>query len=513
VPTRIVSPDPRPSIVPTAADPAAIPGASPGQGLSRLAIVTFIVLASMNLMDYMDRNVLSAVLPQVQDSLRIKDEQAGKLATAFLLTYSLVGPVMGYAADRYRRTWLLALGVGVWALATMGSGLATDYDHLWYARCLLGVGEATYGVIAPTMLMDLFSRQSRSRVMSAFYVAMPVGSALGMVIGGAMAPWPAAARVEFLLHWFGSGLGQTLASFEGWQLAFFLVGLPALLSVAVALFLPEPVRGASEGVDEAKLAAHQRQGPTWHDYHDLMVNSSYTYSVLGMTAYTFAIGGLLIWFPSFLFTTRGLEQQSASAALGILTASAAIMGMTSGGWLADVLARRDTRALFLVPGAAMLMAVPPLLVALFARDKTTIFVAIFAAEFLMFVNTGPCNAIIGHVVQPNMRAVALAVAIAVLHFLGDIWSPWLIGLISDRFGSPAAMSGTIGSFLAWIGAEPTTVPGRPGGRNLLAGLLIVVPAVVLSGLVLLSGARHLPREMALMQAKLRASKAAPVPTS
>lgn len=492
-----------------AAEQGEVPTTTVTKGLGRLSILTFIVLASMNLMDYMDRNVLSAVLPQVQSSLRINDEQAGKLATAFLLTYSLVGPVMGWAADRYRRTWLLALGVGIWGLATMGSGLATDYDHLWYARCMLGVGEATYGVIAPTMLMDLFSRQSRSRVLSAFYVAMPVGSALGMVIGGAMAPWPAEARSAFLLSWFGPDLGTTLASFEGWQLAFFVVGIPALLSVLVAAFLPEPVRGASEGVDETKLQAHQKSGPTAHDYQDLMVNSSYTYSVLGMTFYTFAIGGLLIWFPSFLFTTRGFEQQSSSLTLGLITASAAILGMSSGGWVADMLAKRDSRALFLVPGTAMLLAIPPLILALLARDKTIVFTAIFLAEFLMFVNTGPCNAIIGHVVQPNMRAVALALAIAVIHFLGDIWSPWLIGLISDRFGSPAAMSGTIGKMLAAVGAEPTQVPGRPGGRNLLAGLLIVVPAVALSGVVLLSGARHLPREMALMLAKLKASKAGP----
>lgn len=494
--------------MPTIADQGDIPDTVLNKTPSRLALMTFLVLASMNLMDYMDRNILSAVLPQVQNSLRINDEQAGKLATAFLLTYSLVGPMMGWAADRYRRTWLLALGVGIWGLATIGSGLATDYDHLWYARCLLGVGEATYGVIAPTMLMDIFSRQSRSRVMSAFYVAMPVGSALGMVIGGAMAPWPAAARSEFLLSWFGPDLGKTLASFEGWQLAFFVVGIPALLSVAAALFLPEPVRGASEGVEETKLQAHQRRGPTQHDYHDLMVNSSYTYAVLGMTAYTFAIGGLLIWFPSFLFTTRGFDQQSTSLTLGILTASAAILGMSSGGWLSDLLAKRDSRALFIVPGVAMLLAVPPLLVGLFARDKPIIFTAIFVAEFLMFVNTGPCNAIIGHVVQPNMRAVALAVAIAVLHFLGDIWSPWLIGLISTRFGTEAAMASTIGRLLAAVGATPTQVAGLPAPRNLLAGLLIVVPGVALSGVVLLSGARHLPREMALMQAKLRATQTA-----
>jgi len=444
------------------------------------AAVTFAVLFAMNMLDYMDRNILYAVLKQVKFDLKINDTQAGALATFFLVSYSLVSPAMGWLGDRWRRTWLLGIGVSVWSVATIASGLSRSYGEMVLARCCLGIGEATYGVIAPTILMDLFSREKRARIMSAFYVAMPIGSALGM------------------------GLGGTIATRFTWHAAFFLVGAPGLVAAFVALILPEPVRGTSEGVDEAQLKAHVKAGATKEDYIDLMVNSSYTYSVFGMAAYTFAIGGLLVWVPTFLNVTRGLDQERSTWMLGLTTLLAAITGMSLGGWVADRWSQTNPRALFIVPGVAMIASIPFILVGMFAKTPLWIFSGIFLAEMLMFVNTGPCNAVIANVVVPNMRAAAYAVAIFAIHFLGDIWSPTLMGWVADTFGQKDSMSTIFGQALEAIGAVPTQIANGPP-ENLLAGLLIVVPAVAISGIVLLSGARHLPREMALMSAKLRAT--------
>jgi MFS family permease len=455
----------------------------------RWALITFAVLFLMNLLDYMDRNVLYAVLPQVKSTLELTNSQAGRLATYFLISYSLFGVFTGYAGDRMKRTTLLALGVGIWSVATVASGLAQTYGQLVLARAFLGIGEATYGVIAPTILLDLFPRDQRARMMSGFYLAMPIGSALGMAIGG------------------------VVAKHYDWHWAFFLVGAPGLVAAFAALWLPEPMRGLSEGIDAARLQAHEKAGASWDDYRDLMVNSSYTYSVFGMTMYTFAIGGLLVWIPTFLISTRGIPQDRATTILGLVTLFAAIVGMSIGGYVADKLGQRNPRALFVVPGIAMLCAVPFILVGLFARNPTTIFAAIFAAEALMFVNTGPCNAVIGNVVAPNLRAFAYAAAILILHFLGDIWSPWLIGWVADHFGKPDTMATGLGRLLASLGATPSVPPGQEHPENLVAGLLVVVPAVVLSGIVLLAGARHLPREMALMLARLKATRPEPNPAA
>ena len=452
------------------------------------AWVTFVILFCMNLLDYTDRNILTSLRDQIRASIpNVDNEKWGLLATVFLVSYSVFSPVMGWLGDRYKRTYLLAAGVGVWSLATLGSGLAKDYNHLVLARSLLGIGEATYGVIAPTILLDLFSREQRSKLMSAFYLAMPLGAALGI------------------------SLGPLIAHRSSWHYAFFIVGAPGIIAAIVALFLPDPVRGASEGVDSDRLRQHESSGASKADYVDLMVNSSYTYSVFGMAAYTFAIGGMLIWIPNYLFSTRHIDQQAAGNALGLITFASAIVGMLSGGWLADRLARTRPGALFVVPGVAMILSIPFVVLALLATDKTTIYASIFAAETLMFVNTGPCTAIIANVVQPNLRAAAFAISTFAVHFLGDIWSPWLIGKAADMFGNADMMKTSVGQFLHRIGADPTQVPGQ-APENLIAGLLFITPALLLSGIVLLAGARHLHREMELMRAKLKAAPEGAVTT-
>ena len=446
----------------------------------RWAMLTFVALFAMNLLDYLDRNILTSIRDQIRADIPMSNFRWGLLPSIFLVSYSLISPLMGWMGDRYKRTWLLAGGVGVWSLATLGTGLARDYGHLALARSFLGIGEATYGVIAPTILLDLFSREQRSKMLSAFYLAMPIGAALGVMLGPYMA--------------------ETI----GWHRAFFLVGAPGMVAAVVALFLPDPVRGASEAIDPKRLLEHEKAGVSRADYVDLMVNSSYTYTVFGMCAYTFAIGGLLIWIPNYLFGTRGFEQKTAGLALGAVTFAAALVGMMVGGWLSDRLAKTRPGALFVVPGIAMIASIPFVVIALFSKSAPIIYAAMFAAETLMFVNTGPCNAIIANVVQPNLRAAAYAISFAAVHFLGDIWSPTLIGKAADLFGDPETMRSSIGQVLKSIGVEPTQVAGqRP--ENIVAGLLLVVPALLLSGIVFLAGARHLPREMALMRAKLKAA--------
>ena len=450
----------------------------------------FGVLFAMNLIDYVDRYVLNAVLPEIQMSFKMNDTQAGLLATYFLVSYSLFSPFIGWAGDRYRRTYLLAFGVGVWSLATVGTALADSAGHVALARGFLGIGEATYGVLAPTLLADVFTRSSRSRVMSFFSLAIPLGGAIGMAFGGYVAKHG----------------GEWLPGYEGWRMAFLISGVPGLFAAVCALFLPEPIRGASEGVDPAKLKAAQKSGASRLDYRDLMVNSSYTYAVFGMAMFTFAIGALGLWMSTFLTEVRGFEKVRATTALGLITAGSSLLGMTIGGWMGDSLSKKNPKWLFWIPGTAMFLAIPFMIVAIFAKESSLILGSLFLAEMFLFMNIGPCNAVISNVIPPNLRAAAFAITLFAIHFLGDIWSSPLVGYISDMFGDPEFMTSTLGKFLDSIGASPTLMPDGKTYRNLSAGLLITIPAVFLSGVVLMSGARHVPREMALMLARLKATR-------
>ncbi len=447
---------------------------------------TFAVLFAMNMLDYIDRWALSGVVGEIKKEFKVSDEALGSLNMYFLISYSVLSPFMGWAGDRFRRTWLLAGGVAVWSLATIGTGLSTDFHHLKIARSILGIGEATYGVLAPTILMDLYPRERRARILSGFYLAMPIGYALGVIFGGLIAK-----------------------ATGNWRMAFFIVGVPGFIAAVAALFLPEPVRGLSEGVDPKRLKAHEKAGASWADYRDLAVNSSFTYVVFGLAAYTFAFGGLAYWLPEYLERVKGWEKAPTVLMLGLTGLFAALVGMSGGGWIADRMAKTNPKALFTVSGVSMLLSIPCIILGLYSRHYATVIFWLFLAQALLFANTGPSNAVIANVIAPNMRATAYAITTFAIHFLGDVWSPRLMGYVSDLCGKPDTMASGFGKILRAVDALPVehkdAVTGAIERTNLSAGMLIVVPAVLLGGIVLLAGARHLPREMALMLARLKAA--------
>jgi MFS family permease len=428
----------------------------------------------------MDRWLLPAVLRSVREELELTEAQAGWLATILLISYALWSPFIGYIADRLRRPRLLAIGIAVWSLATIGTGLARSYSEVQLARALVGIGGSTSVVIALSILMDLYPRGVRARVLSTYFVAMPLGAALAFSVG------------------------SVIAGAATWHTAFLVAGAPGLILALLALGLPNPVRGAREGVEEHRLRLHEKVGPSQEDYVDLMVNSSYTYSVFGLAFSTFAIGGLIVWLPTFLVVVHEIPAARANVCLALIVPAAMFLGLVLGGWLADRCSRVNPRALFVVPGCAMLASVPCLLLAIYGRGDGTILSGLFLTIGLLFTAAGPCHAIIANVVMPNMRGVAYAVAMAATHLLGDLWSPSLMGWVSDTFGQEDSMATSFGRLLAAIGATPKAQPGHDP-ENLVAAVLTALPALAIAGAVLFAGSRHLPREMALMLAKLGAA--------
>jgi hypothetical protein len=237
-----------------------------------------------------------------------------------------------------------------------------------------------------------------------------------------------------------------------------------------------------------------------------MVNSSYTYSVFGIAFASFAIAGLVYWLPTFLAVVKrfAADQHQVDHLLGMTLLAAVVLGLGAGGVLADAFAIRRSRLVFTLPGLAMFGAIGSVLVAIYSRGIPAVFGGIFLAVALMGLETAPCYAILSRVVMPNMRAVACAVALSAAHLLGDLWSPALMGWVIDTFGQADSMATGFGQFLAALDAVPVAPLGRDP-QNLTAGLLAALPALLIAGIVLLAGSRHLPREIALMLAKLRAA--------
>jgi MFS family permease len=372
------------------------------------------VLSFINLFSYLDRYVVSALIESLKHSeLGLTDADLGSLMSAFLLVYTLTAPVFGALGDRRSRPRLIALGVALWSFATALSGFAVGYVSLLAARASVGVGEAAYVTIAPSLLSDYFPARQRGRVMAVFFCAIPVGSALGFEVGG------------------------LVDQHYGWRDAFFVAGVPGLLLAALCLLLRDPPRG-SQDRGASTTPAGPRSAPghlsrdTWTAYGRLMHNRPYVLTVLGYAAYTFAVGGLAVWMPAFLERSRGIPRSEATVSFGAIVMITGLVGTFIGGWLGDYWARYSRQAYLWLSAIATLAAAPFVWLALSTGSHVTYLVCMVTGQLLLFMSTGPINAVTVNLVSPTERATAISLQVFAIHLLGDALSPPLIGALSDH---------------------------------------------------------------------------------
>jgi MFS transporter, Spinster family, sphingosine-1-phosphate transporter len=425
--------------------PAPLPGAR--SALSLLLLI--------NLFNYVDRQVLSAVEQPIREYFGLAKEQTGWLATAFLVSYMVFSPLFGWLGDRTSRWMLVAVGVIVWSLASGGTGLAATFALLLITRCFVGVGEAAYGPVAPTILSDLYPLAIRGRILSWFYLAIPVGSALGYVVGGQLVKLAGGPQNR-----------------EAWRWPFYAVVLPGIVLGVWALFMRDPRDRATASTpfpatDAPPPPAKQTR---LADYLSLLRIPSYVLDCAGMTAMTFAIGGIGFWMPTYLYEHRlrkEVDLSTINLIFGGITVVAGFVATLAGGIAGDALRKRFSGSYFLVSAAGLLTGFPMLLGVLHAPFPYA-WVFLFLAVFCLFFNTGPSNTILANVTPPGIRATAFALNIFVIHALGDAISPPVIGWISDRWGMNVAFT--------FVGVT-----------------------LLLGGLIWLWGARYLQRDTAAVE--------------
>lgn len=424
------------------------------------------LLLAINMFNYIDRQVLAAVVPDIrrvflsgetasasamapalnwfQQAFGFRPENAliGLLSMAFMVVYMTCAPVFARLSERWSRWMLVGAAVGVWSVATGASGLVLSFGMLFLTRCCVGVGEAAYAPVAQAMLSDMYPVSRRGRILAWFNMAIPVGSALGFVLGGCMTRlWPE----------------------NGWRWAFGLVVLPGLLLSALALR-----RGRAEEVLLPKSPSPKTRTaarPRLRDYLNLLRTPSYFLCTAGMCCSTFAIGGIGFWMVDYVQTCRGAGKHAAEI-FGLILVVSGLTATILGGIVGDRLRPRWSGSYFLVSGLGMLAGFPIFLLVLNpAIPFPLAWIFIFLTCFCLFFNTGPTNAILANVNQPALRPMAFALNILLIHALGDVPSPLIIGLITDRFG---------------------------GDMNL--AFRVVAALFVLSGLFWLLGASYLARD-------------------
>lgn len=401
----------------------------------RAAAYALTVLTFINLFNYLDRWVLPAVLEGIKRDLHLSDANLGWLATGFIIVYMLTSPVFGTLGDRRRRPPLIALGVAIWSVATAAAGFARGFVSLFTARATVGVGEAAYGTIAPALLSDHFPLEKRGRVFAVFFAAIPIGSAAGYMVGG------------------------LVDKHFGWRAAFWVAGAPGLLLALLVMFVREVPRGLH---DQSAVGSAQRAESWIQSYLQLFRNRQYLLTCIGYAMWTFALGGLGVWTPSFLVRVRGMSQQDATVTFGAIVLITGFVGTFAGGWLSDYLLKFTKESYLWVCGITTLLAAPLALIAFNHPNKSVWLTAMVAAEVLVFASTGPVNSAIVNLVAPGERATALALSILLMHLLGDVPSPPLIGYLSDASSLQRAFlivpvailaGGVIWSYAAWRGAR------------------------------------------------------------
>ena len=407
--------------------------------LSGARSALFLLLA-INLFNYIDRQVLAALEPDIRATFFAPDDvnrmtKTGLLAVAFFVTYMFSAPILGLLADRMSRWIIVGIAVILWSLASGASGLAATFGMLFATRIFVGIGEGGYGPAAPTILSDLFPIETRGRIMAIFCAAIPVGSALGYVIGG------------------------LIGAHLGWRWAFYLVTPPGLLLGLLCFWQRDPRVAAGHTVEKTPRRSIR-------DYLKLFHTRSYLINCIAMTLMTFVLGGLGFWVPAYL-RYRNQSPEVGMTIFGLILVVAGLVSTLVGGVIADKLRSRLAGSYFWVSGIGMLIACPIFVVALYIPFPAA-WVAMFLAIFFLFLNTGPSNTALANVSLPAVRATAFAVNILVIHALGDVQAFWLLGYIG-------------------------------GHTNMHLAFLFVSGIILLSGVAWLIGVRYLPADTAAVE--------------
>jgi len=417
------------------------------------------IMFAINFLNYMDRFILPSVLSSIQKEFQISDFQAGLLATAFTLVNAVAALPFGLWADRGIRKNVVAVGVGLWSLATLLTGAAANFLWLFAARAGVGVGEAGYYPAGTSLLVDYYPKERRAWMLGVWNVGASLGVAVGFAAGGIIAD-----------HW-------------GWRWAFYFTIIPGAICTLLAFRMREPRRGGDAaaplaGTGAAPAYAARTRGvaalPYWTSVQAVLKVRSMRFAVIAQTMNFFVLGAAVVWFPTLLQRRFQMSEGNAGLISGGVLVLAGIAGTLGGGWLADRLLPRRPSARLLVTGWAFLLSAPLLVFSLLANTLAFSVPLFFLAGACLQAYNGPMSALMQDVVRPELRAVAVAVSLVVAHILGDAFSPSLVGGLSDIIGR----------------GHPDTL-----GHNLTAGLGLTLPPMILAaGIVCMVGLRYVQRD-------------------
>jgi len=410
--------------------------------------VTVVVLVYVNLINYMDRSTVAGMLERIKQDKNFnitQDKYLGLLQTAFVVCYMLFAPVFGYLGDRHSRKWLLAIGISFWSLSTLIGSFMHNFWLFLMFRALVGVGEASYSVVAPAIISDLFAKDERSSVLALFYFAIPVGTGLGYIVGSEVA-------------------GAT----DDWRWGLRVTPIMGALAVFMIVFLMiDPERGAADG---SKL----KPTSPISDLKSLVRNKSYVFATIAFTCVCYVAGALMWWGPNFAFVGAKaacgnkancgtITLANVSFKFGIVMTLSGLLGVPAGSYIAQIIRHQVPNADPIVCAVTLLISVPILFFGFVSANYSLslCYGLTFFAGLLLNANWSIVSDMTLYIVIPTRRGVATATQILVSHMFGDAFSPYMIGALADSFKPLISPSSNF-----TMSTDPTTtlvnIPFLPG---------------------------------------------------
>ncbi len=360
--------------------------------LSRHQLRVLAILALINFVNFVDRLVVPPLVPLLREQFGLTSAQLGLLQAVLQIVLSVATIPFGVLADRMSRTRIIAAGVVFWSLATFVSGLATSFALLLVARALVGVGEAAYAPAAQSMISGAFSSETRARAQAVFAAGMLIGATTGLALGGLIgAAW-------------------------GWRWAFFIVAVPGLILGLTVLRLEEPTRGPkSEVVPIGRLLSVP----------------AYLAMIVSGVLVTFASLAFIVWGPDFVGRWKDLNPREAGVSLGTTVLLASLLGVLTGGYVADWFQKRYAYGRILTITMAFLAGAPFIIWGLAAEEKVFLILALFLGVFFMSWYHGPVTAVIHDMMPRRAHATSVSVYMFVTQLLGGVGGPFVVGKIDD----------------------------------------------------------------------------------
>lgn len=408
------------------------PSSTPSRGRVR-DCATLAILIFINLLNYTDRWTLAATITNLENATTnefghsLSDFETGFLTTSFILSFMIFSIPFGVLGDRYKRTWLMGFGLFIWSGATLAASFAPTYWFLLLMRTLVGIGEASYATIAPTLIADMFPPRLRLRMLSLFYIVIPFGTASGFIV--------AAGAQMFAEHVLMVTTGQ-------WRWALRVTPPFGFIAVLLIIFVArEPARGRSEETFDTSVSfkAKSNWKSVLKDIVYVMTNPSFLFSTFGFTGVAFATGALAQWAPHYTFLLSDayfdsiLSENTCSILFGVASGIGGLTGTLFGSEMSKFLSKYTGRADMYVCALGMLLSGPILYITLTIAVYSiwSGFPLVLLCVFLISFNWAPNANILLYVIVPQRRSTAEAFQILISHMLGDAASPTIVGAISD----------------------------------------------------------------------------------